>query len=384
MKTIIWFRGTHGAANSRMIAGLSRAVKRRGWSLSVLPRPSAGESMREIMAFWDPDGVITALPFDAADYGRAAVVIMSERPKGFTGNVSFITHDNAATAEVVAKELLSLGYPHHAFVGARTDGEPWSDAREREFRRILALHGLDCTTFRPSAEDRANGLAFQRRLRRFLSDLPKPCALFAAHDPIGAEVLAAAHASGIAVPGELAVCSVDDDEEICLNTVPTLTSVHPEFERAGMLACLRLAEVFADKSRRAPPTDYRIGPGPLVRRTSTRREALTDARVYKALEFISRETPRGLAAAEVAALFPCSPRMAQIRFKKATGQTIQEAILETRTELAKSLLQNDRLALDALANLAGWSSARLLRLHFLKKFGLTPGEWRRRHAHPKP
>ena len=74
--------------------------------------------------------------------------------------------------------------------------------------------------------------------------------------------------------------------------------------------------------------------------------------------------------------------MAQIRFKKATGQTIQEAILETRTELAKSLLQNDRLALDALANLAGWSSARLLRLHFLKKFGLTPGEWRRRHAHP--
>lgn len=377
MRTIIWFRGSHGSANSRMIAGLSRAVKRQGWKLLVLPRPNHDESMRDLISFWKPDGVVTALPYDAEDYSDVAVVIMAARPKGFRGNVTFIAHDNDTTAEIVAKELLSLGYPNCAFVGARTE-EAWSTARERAFRRILARHGRTCIVFRPTADDRRNSIALQRHLRQFLADLPKPCALFAAHDPIGAEVLAAAQAQGLAVPGDLAVCSVDDDEEVCLNTIPTLTSVRPAFERAGQLAELCFAERFAHPSLRTRTKDYRIDAGPLVRRASTRREATSDAVVLKALDFISREVPRGLTAAEVAALFPCSPRMAQIRFKKVTGKTIQEAILDTRTGLAKALLQNDNLSMDALANRAGWTSARLLRLHFLKTFGLTPSEWQRR------
>ena len=46
--------------------------------------------------------------------------------------------------------------------------------------------------FTPHASERSRPLAFQKRLRRWIADLPLPCGVFAVNDSLGAEVIAAA------------------------------------------------------------------------------------------------------------------------------------------------------------------------------------------------
>ena len=77
-------------------------------------------------------------------------------------------------------------------------------------------------------------------------------------------------------------------------------------------------------------------------------------------------------------MFPCSARMAQIRFRKAMGQTIQEAILGTRMELAQTLLKRPSLTLEAVATFSGWKTYSVFRRHFIATTGISPRAWRQK------
>lgn len=376
-KTILYFQGTKCEANRLKLAGLTRFANARGWSISILQKPDKRDSIRKILGFWKPDGVIANLDCDPRDFGNTPVIIMSTPPKHLRGKAFFIVHDSDATTAVVAKELLRLGYGHYAFVGA-IDGQEWSPAREAAFKKILKLHGLACTSFTPGPNDRRDSIALLSKLRSFLANLPKPCALFAANDIIGRSVLAAAQTEGIRVPDELAVCAVDNDEEICLHTTPTLSSVEPDFERGGMLAGLLFQEIF-DHPGLKPRQDH-FGPLDLHRRGSTSSTPHEDRLVNKAVEYIRREVQGGVTVTQVVAQFPCSKRMVEIRFKKATGRTVQEEILSARLELAYALLRRPSLSLDAIANLSGWKSYGVFRRHFTQVTGLSPRAWRKREC----
>lgn len=376
-KTILYFQGAKCAANRKKLAGLTRFANAQGWTVSILSKPSKSDSMKQILDFWKPDGVVANLDCDPRDFGNVPVIIMSTPPKGYHGKVFFIVHDSAATTALVAKELLRLGYPNYAFAGA-IDGQAWSPAREEAFRKILRLHGYGCSTFIPGPKDRADSIALLARLRKWLLSLPKPCSLFAANDDIGRSVLAAAKANGIRVPEDLAVCAVDNDEEICLNTVPTLTSVQPDFDLGGTLAGLLFKEIFENPGLR--PRQDLFGPLDILRRSSTRLCPYEDPLVAKAIEFIRKEVQSGVTVTMVANQFPCSKRMTEIRFKRATGHTVQEEILAARTELAYTLLRRPNITLDAVANLSGWKTYGVFRRHFSRLTGLSPRAWRAREC----
>jgi len=70
----------------------------------------------------------------------------------------------------------------------------------------------------------------------WLLALPKPSGLFAAFDPLSKQVLDTCLAAKIRVPEELTVMGVDDDETLCENTAPTLSSVQADFEGGAFLA----------------------------------------------------------------------------------------------------------------------------------------------------
>lgn len=374
MKTIVWFTGNATtAATVRMIAALKRYAQGQGWQLLVLPKPRGDAAMRTELAFWKPDGVVTDPSYDPAVFGALPVVIMSSRPASYRGRAVFIEHDARSTTACAAEELLALGYANFGYVGAQGN-KVWSRERADEFCRILARHGHTCSLCTSPETDRLDPLRFQKRLRRFLQELRKPCALLAAHDQAGQYVIYAANALGLAVPDEIAVCSIDNDESICLNTSPTLTSVLIDFARAGEMAGAAFAAMFAGRSAKTLVRTY--GAATVLRRGSTARLVRRDAAAVQAQEFIRREVARGITAAEVARGFDCTPRMAQLRFRRATGHSIMEEILAARTEAAQQLLRDTSLPLDAVAQLSGWRTLRNFQHHFTRAVGRSPGQWR--------
>ena len=377
MRTLIWFTGsTATAANSRMITALMRYAQARDWQLLVLPNPHNDAAMRAELAFWHPDGVVTDPSYDPSVFGSIPVIIMSSRPPGYCGSAVFIEHDAVRTTAAASEELLSLGYQHFAYVGALGD-KVWSRERASVFQSLLQKHGFTCSTCTSPVSDKTDPLRFQKRLRQFLSDLPRPCALLAAHDQVGQYVIYAANALGISIPDDVAVCSIDNDENVCLNTSPTLTSVLTDYERAGTMAGEAFTRIFdGDKV-----CDSAYGPVSVIRRGSTADLSCRDFTVVHARELIRREATNGLSASAVAALFACTPRMAQLRFKQVTGHTIMDEILETRTEKAKRLMLDKDLTMEAVAQLSGWRSLRNFQHHFTRATGLPPGRWKA-VAHP--
>lgn len=53
---------------------------------------------------------------------------------------------------------------------------------------------------------------------------------------MGEELLNICARLGLSVPDDIAILGVDNDEGICENTVPTLSSIAPDFTEGGYLA----------------------------------------------------------------------------------------------------------------------------------------------------
>ena len=126
------------------------------------------------------------------------------------------------------------GLSHFAFVGS-PGAERWSEARRRFFRAALKDMGFNLNVFAPapgirSWRTRGNELA------KWLVSLPKPCGVWAAFDQRAKHVLDACHLAGLNVPSQIQVLGVDNETYICEQTVPSLSSLMPDFENGGFLA----------------------------------------------------------------------------------------------------------------------------------------------------
>ena len=83
-----------------------------------------------------------------------------------------------------------------------------------------------------------------------------------------------------------------------------------------------------------------------------------------------------VAVGRVTSLFACSRVYAEMRFRKATGQSILETIQSVRLERAKELLRNPNQQLKSIADFCGFRSQNALCKFFLKKTGKTMSAWR--------
>lgn len=374
-RTILYFQDTRCEADRLNVAGLTAAARAHGWTVQILTMPASAAAMRSLLELWRPDGVVGDRRFAGMRaFESIPLVAICSPGGGRPGYARYVANDPVPTVALAVEELRRLRYPYYAFAGACTD-EPWCAEREGAFRAALARYGLDCRSFLPNTRETEDSPARHRALRAWLASLPKPCALLAANDTVGRSVLAAAKALGIRVPDELAVCGVDNDTETCLHASPTLTSIEPDFYRGGFLAGELIVRAAA-KRRADAPRVATFGALRVRRRESTSPAVVRDSLARKALACIAERAASGLSAADVAGLFKCSRRSAEMRFRRATGASILEAILAERVETAKALLRRPDLKLEAVAALSGWKTYSVFRRHFTAVCGLPPSEWR--------
>ena len=384
MDTILYFQSPSKTSTPDKIAGVQRHAAAVGWHVQIVdgfPTPSV---LARLVEFWHPLGAIVDCGGGYAEvhvdmFKGIPTVYLDRNPKTMPKNASCVSHDSFSTGQLAAKELLVAGHPNFAFV-PYPQPRFWSDDRERGFKDALALNGKSCETFPGGAGRSLQSVAWQRRLRRWLEKLPKPCGIFAANDSVAVEVITAAEHGGLAIPREIAVCGVDNFVPICERTTPTLTSVQPDFLLAGELAARTLGEMAAGKFRQAVRLTF--GPADVVRRASSRTGIRYDAEVAAAAELIRRKACERLTAKDVIATFKCSRRMAEMRFRQILGHSILDEIQAVRLTRAKELLANSTQDIASIPSFCGLKTANALCKFFRKETGKSPSEWRSsRHSH---
>lgn len=378
MNTVLFFVYTNRYSCADRIAGARRYAERRGWDIQVVERSNRRLDVSGIIDFWKPIGIIAECGGGMPELSRKTVgdvplVYLDEDPNGVKGCALYVNSNNVQVGEVAAKELLSLDLGNYAFVGWR---EPrfWSEERRKTFQAVLLLHGKGCSIFDCPAT--ASDAVRRKMLGAWLKALPKPCGLFAVHDPVAEEALQQAAVLGISVPEELAVVGVDDDPIICERISPSLTSIGLDFEQGGYLC----AQLLDERIRNPGISDIRLvfGVTSLTRRLSTRlfRRYQSDNRVVQAINYIRRTANEGVTVPMVAAVMGLQRRMAEIVFRRETGHSIHDEIRDVRLERVENLLRNPRQEITPIAQLCGWKSPAALRTAFFARHGKSMRTWR--------
>lgn len=312
------------------------------------------EDVAELLAFWKPDGCIVnndAVPEDA--FSKFPTVFQHRVLKANNPRHATISFDEKAVAETAARHLLSLDLASYAYIQPQTN-EYWSQMRERHFVRILGLNGHGVAVFAP-AQKRLSPPKRLSRLADWLANLPRPVGVFAANDTVAATVNDACDYANLAVPQDVAVIGVDNDERVCEMTHPTLSSIAPDIMAYRDGSYRLLSRLIAGE--RPKERHLTISPLGVVRRASTLRAAKNDPAVLAACELIRQKACEGLKARDVAATFPCGRRMAEIRFRAALGHSILDEIRSVRRARAETALSPFRTQLrDEVAALCGYSS----------------------------
>ena len=107
-------------------------------------------------------------------------------------------------------------------------------------------------------------------------------------------------------------------------------------------------------------------------------EARLDRSVVAAMDLIRARAVTNVSPREVVALFGCSRRMAEMRFRAATGHSILDEIHDVQIEHAKNLLANPRVKASMVPSLCGYESNPFFMRLFRRATGMSMGEWRER------
>src|SRR5205085_2686562 len=130
-----------------------------------------------------------------------------------------------------AEHLLERGFRHFGFCGdARFN---WSKWRGQHFVAALKAAGHACDVYQPDESRQPRVEAQIAAIGAWLKALPKPAGVLACYDIRAQQALAACRDLKLAVPDEIAVVGVDNDELLCDLCSPPLSSVLPNHQRAG-------------------------------------------------------------------------------------------------------------------------------------------------------
>jgi LacI family transcriptional regulator len=255
----------------------------------------------------------------------------------------------------------------------------WSRWRQEAFVGRLEEKGFACAVYpSPSNHEREEWEVERQRMSRWLAKLPKPLAVFAANDARGRQVLSACLAADLPVPYEVAVLAVNNDVMICETSLPPLSSIAVDMERAGYAA----AELL-DQLMRKTLTKQRcvtFDPQEVVARASTQRLQVNDRLVIRALEYIRINAGLNIRVSDVAGHAGVTQRWVEKRFAQTLGRSVMDEIQRVRMDTVHSLVAETQIPLTQIAKRCGFTSANHLGVLFRQTFGSTMSEYRSRTA----
>ena len=365
------------ASGRDILRGIGRYVReRRAWALFHEPR-SLEESGPRWLATWRGDGIIARVQNHqianlVKQTGLPVVDVLGLVPEA---GIPLVHVDDREIASLAAEHLRERGFRHFGFYGLFE--ENWSARRRDCFRDCLGDSGRNLTVFEQPRHERSEASWDDREneLAQWVLQLPKPVGVLVCSDQRGLNFLEACRRAGVAVPDEVAVVGVDNDEALCGIANPPLSSVWPAQIQVGYEAAALLDRLMAGEPAPAAPT--LIAPVGVKTRQSSEVLAVEDRNVARALQFIRGRACGGLNVDEVAEAAGLSRSVLQRRFREMLGKTVHEAILDIRLKRAGELLTETELPLIDVAEQSGFKHQEYLGAVFRARTGKTPAQFRR-------
>ena len=251
----------------------------------------------------------------------------------------------------------------------------WSRLRGEGFASECARRHVEAAVFPSNPTD--DPVTRRGNLAKWLRKLDKPAAVFAADDSTALEVLHACQSAHLAVPHDVSTLGVDDEELICENSTPRLSSIRPDFVLAGRKAAEALERMMRSRkpSKRAQ-TIIVQGENEHVQRESTRPGSSAGPLVQKAMAFIERNARRGIGVRDVQAHLKVSRSLMDTRFREVRGSSVLSAILDARLKELKRLLRETTDPIESITLQLGWTSPNYPKNLFRKRVGMSMSKWR--------
>lgn len=361
----------------RIHMGIARYVhSSRPWSMFVEQR-ELGTSPPSWLTRRRWDGIISR-PTNrrlAAVFRKMRVPVVDLNDLHSELGLPRIRSDNRAIGRMAVQHLLERGFHHFAFCGFA--GEAWAAERREGSVQALREARLSCAVHEsywrgPRAPE---WHAEQEHLSRWIARLPKPLGIIGCNDLRGQQVLDACQHLDAAVPEEVAVIGVDNDELLCQMCDPPLSTVVPNAERIGYDAAELLDRLMSGGSW--PERERLIDPVGVITRQSTDTLAVPDREVAAAVRFIRENACSGIKVRDVLRHVPLSRSLLERRFRRYLGHSPQAEIRLVQIKRIKQLLTETDLPLKAIADLAGFNHVEYLAVVFKRETGSSPGQFRR-------
>lgn len=354
------------------------------WSI-YLADQGLSELPSDWLKHWRGDGIISrsVMPQFARAVRAAKVPAIDVSGSRLSPDVPCVETDNEAVSRMVFEHFTQRGFRNLAYCG--DERFAWSNERCRGLQALCRQSGCRLDVYPNIGAQRRGTASWQqedRRLSDWIRSLRRPCGMMAGNDLRGWRVLEVCRRIGVAVPDEMAVVGVDNDELLCNLTEPPLSSVVPDtlqigYEAAALLERLMQGGTADEMLRLIEPTE-------LCTRQSSDVLALADAGVSAAVRFIREHAAAGIKVSDVLDAVPLSRSLLENRFKAALGRTPHEEILRVQLQRVKQLLEETALPLSAIAAKTGFKHAEYLSVVFKRELGMTPGEFRSSQPRKSP
>lgn len=292
-----------------------------------------------------------------------------------------VTSDDQRIGQMAVEFLAQRGHAAIGFLGIQeTAGNQWSIERRIGVETACRKLGLAVAHLCVPPMDLAIDQATLNAIATWLAGLPKPVGIVACCDEFGRYAIEACGLAELAVPEQVAVLGVDNDELQCELVRPSLSSIDQNSAQEGYLAAQLLADMLDGK--RVPPGRRLVPPASVIERNSTAFIVTSDPYVIDALAYIHANVHAIMDVRRIAEALGISGSTLQRRFRDTCGRSVHATILAVRVRRATQLLVTTDLPLKVIAKRSGFRYPQYMTNVFTRTLGITPALVRQRKAAP--
>lgn len=341
--------------------GIRTVAREAGWQLVPL-RERFEARLTALIEDEAVDGVIA--PFISESWVQnlpePRPVMVHVGPAAAVASVSSVSVDAEEVGRAAAVHLMEQGVREFAYIGI--PGSQICLGYEAGFREAVG------------AEVQTSRLQAPGYLRDLLKSWTSGVGVLCQSSFQARQLIQEARALGRAIPDDLLICSVGEQELDQLAAGMGITTIPLPHELIGReaAACLREQLMYGGAAKRIV-----LSPEPILVRASSRETGVGEPAVERAVEMIRRNlADPDLSMEMVAARCGLSRRSLEQKFKSAMNTTPYAYVLQLRLDVAKTLLRETGLQVRQVGERVGFPDPQRFSAFFKKQTGASPGRWR--------